>query len=150
MTTVPESDEVESDKAVPDRAVPESTTTGPVSVFADARHAEAHDRDGRRIGALEQVFLSAEDGRPLWVEVAGGLFGMDRTVIPAEGARRSGDVIILDVTVELVHRAPTIDPLDGITAAEHSRLATHYGRRDVSLPGSSSAPDAEAQGGLSP
>lgn len=96
-------------------------------VFADARHTGVRDRDGRRLGTLEQVLVSADTGRPLWVEVAGGLYGMARTIAPAGGARREGRTVVLDTTADLVAHAPTIDPEDGLTSAEHAELAAHYG-----------------------
>ena len=99
-------------------------------MFADARHAEVRDRDGRRIGTLEQVYSAADGGEPLWLEVAGGLYGMARAVAPAVGARREGRTIVLDVTAERVAHAPSLDPRDGITAAEHAELAAHYRSQD--------------------
>lgn len=97
-------------------------------VFADARHAEVRDRAGRRLGTLEQGFLSSETGHPLWVEVSGGLFGMAHAIAPAAGARREGDALVLDVSADAVGHAPTLDPEDGITAVEDAELRAHYGR----------------------
>lgn len=100
--------------------------TTDTTALTGARDLEVVDRDGRRIGTLTQIYVHTETGRPRWVQVAGGLYGMATHLAPAALARVADGKVVIDAPAALVTHAPALDPGDGITADEESALEAHY------------------------
>ena len=94
--------------------------------LTEARDFEVVDRQGRRIGTLSQIYVHADTGRPRWVQVAGGLYGMATHLAPASLARVVDERVVLDAPAVVITHAPALDPGDGITADEESVLEAHY------------------------
>lgn len=85
------------------------------------------DRDGERIGTIEEIFLVEETDRPEWALVKLGRIGGRRTLVPLAGARPSADGVRARCGKAVVSEAPSVDaadePSDGVVAA----IYRHYG-----------------------
>jgi stress response protein YsnF len=95
-------------------------------------------RDGDRIGRAGSVFLDDETGRPEWITVETGLFGMRENFVPAEQATVEGDTLRIPYDKTTVKDAPQIEPTEGhIDQTEEDALYRYYGltntgtRRDL-------------------
>lgn len=87
----------------------------------------AYDRTGEKIGSVEQVYLDDRTGRPEWVTVKTGLFGMKQSFVPLAGARRQQDELHVTATKEAVKEAPRVDADQHLEPGEEQELYTHYG-----------------------
>lgn len=101
------------------------------STWRDWFGADVIDRDGEKIGTLENVYMDRGSGRPEWFAVKTGLFGMKETFVPIEGMKADGDRLRVACTKEMAKDAPKVDEHDGfLPEAEEQRLYQHYGRKD--------------------
>lgn len=87
----------------------------------------AYDRTGEKIGSVEQVYLDDRTGRPEWVTVKTGLFGMKQSFVPLSGARRQQDELHVSATKEAVKEAPRVDADQHLEPGQEQDLYTHYG-----------------------
>ncbi|MER5256974.1 MULTISPECIES: PRC and DUF2382 domain-containing protein [unclassified Streptomyces] len=87
----------------------------------------AYDRTGEKIGSVEQVYLDDRTGRPEWVTVKTGLFGMKQSFVPLSGARRQEDQLHVAATKEAVKEAPRVDADQHLEPGQEQDLYTHYG-----------------------
>lgn len=87
----------------------------------------AYDRTGEKIGSVEQVYLDDRTGRPEWVTVKTGLFGMKQSFVPLSGARRQQDELHVAATKEAVKEAPRVDADQHLEPGQEQDLYTHYG-----------------------
>lgn len=85
------------------------------------------DRDGERIGTIEEILLVEETDRPEWALVRLGRIGGRRTLVPLAGARPSADGVRARCGKAVVSEAPSVDaagePSDDVVAA----IYRHYG-----------------------
>jgi sporulation protein YlmC with PRC-barrel domain len=97
----------------------------------DLRGATMVDKDGARIGKIEDVFLDRQTGRPAWAAVKTGLFGRRHTLVPITDAFRnpSADVQV-PFAKDQVKDAPNIEPGEEVTPELESRMWEHYGLSD--------------------
>jgi hypothetical protein len=99
--------------------------------------ATVYDCFEERVGTVGQVWSDAS-GRPAWVSVNTGLFGMNETLMPLVGAHFAGDQLRSSFKKETITSAPNVDvnidrPLDDDSMR---RLYAHYsltGDEDVSM-----------------
>ncbi|MDQ4131445.1 MAG: PRC-barrel domain-containing protein, partial [Actinomycetota bacterium] len=101
------------------------------------------DRDGDKIGTIEEIFLDAETDNPEWALVQTGLFGTRLTFVPLEGASLEGEAVRVSHEKTLVKDAPAVEREGELSQEEEERLYSHYGL-DASRRGS--AQEAEAEG----
>ncbi|KUF17019.1 DUF2382 domain-containing protein [Streptomyces silvensis] len=87
----------------------------------------AYDRAGDKIGSVQQVYLDDQTGRPEWVTVKTGLFGMKESFVPLAGARREGDDLKVATTKDVVKEAPRVDADQHLDPSQESELYAHYG-----------------------
>ncbi|MFI6092963.1 DUF2382 domain-containing protein [Streptomyces sp. NPDC051218] len=104
----------------------------------------AYDRTGEKIGSVEQVYLDDRTGRPEWVTVKTGLFGMKQSFVPLAGARRQQDELHVTATKEAVKDAPRVDADQHLEPGEEQDLYTHYG---LTRPSGTPAPSAGGRSG---
>jgi uncharacterized protein (TIGR02271 family) len=90
--------------------------------------------DGQSIGQVGQVFLNERSGRPEWVTVRTGLFGMKETFVPLASSRRSGEEIRVPFDKETIKGAPNIDVEDHLTLKEEAELYRYYGLQPPTVP----------------
>jgi uncharacterized protein (TIGR02271 family) len=85
------------------------------------------DRDGDKIGSIENVYLDEETGRPEWLTVKTGLFGTRETFVPSAEARSEGDGVRVPYEKAHVKDAPNVDADGALSQEEESQLYRHYG-----------------------
>lgn len=88
--------------------------------------AQAVDRDGDKIGKINQVYVDENTGRPLWATVNTGLFGTSETVVPLQDATREGDGVRVGYEKAFVKDAPRVDAEGGIGPDDQDRLYDYY------------------------
>jgi uncharacterized protein (TIGR02271 family) len=92
------------------------------------RGATVRDRDGDKIGTVDDLYFDADTDRPEWMTVKTGLFGMKTTFVPVEGAQPEGDdELRVPYEKERVKDAPNIDPDHELTQREEQELYSFYG-----------------------
>lgn len=94
------------------------------------RGREAMGPDGERIGKLDDIYLDRQTGEPEWAAVKTGLFGLNVSFVPLEGASASGDGVLLRYDKATVKDAPNVAPDGELSPDEERRLYDHYGRAD--------------------
>ncbi|MGI5271251.1 DUF2382 domain-containing protein [Nonomuraea sp. CA-218870] len=90
--------------------------------------------DGQRVGKVGQVYLSDRTGKPEWVTVRTGMFGMKQSFVPLVGARRTGDELRVAFDKETIKGAPNIDADDRLTLEEEAGLYRYYGMQPSDIP----------------
>ncbi|GAA4391085.1 PRC and DUF2382 domain-containing protein [Tsukamurella soli] len=85
------------------------------------------DRDGTKVGKVDQIYIDENTKSPTWVAVKTGWFGTATSLVPLAGAHREGDRITVAVTKDAVKDAPHLDTDGGITQAQYGELLRHYG-----------------------
>ncbi len=85
------------------------------------------DRDGEKIGKLENVFVDVETDEPQFGTVKEGHFGRHLTFVPLGGATIGPDDLRVVVSRQQVQDAPNIDLHgDELSEAGESSLYHHY------------------------
>jgi uncharacterized protein (TIGR02271 family) len=102
------------------------------------------DRDGDKVGKIEDVYLDRSSGEPEWIAVKTGFFGSNVSFVPIHGASPQGDEVRADYEKDLIKDAPNIDPDGELSPEEERRLYQHYGRSDYDEWGEDSADRTEA------
>jgi uncharacterized protein (TIGR02271 family) len=85
------------------------------------------DRDGQRIGKIDDLYVDDEDGQLEWALVHTGLFGVKKSFVPLRGATRGDGDVQVPVTKAQVKDAPEIAADSELSAEEEDRLYDHYG-----------------------
>jgi uncharacterized protein (TIGR02271 family) len=97
----------------------------------DARQAigsTAYSASGDKIGAVGQLFLDDETGRPEFVTVNTGLFGTKESYVPVADANLDGDRLVLPFDKDKIKGAPNVDTDDGhLDRSDEQRLYEYYG-----------------------
>jgi uncharacterized protein (TIGR02271 family) len=88
------------------------------------------DREGDKIGKIEDIYLDRRSGEPEWVAVKTGLFGTNVSFVPIHDASPTGDDLRTPYPKDQVKDAPNVDPDGDLSPAEERRLYEHYGRSD--------------------
>ena len=91
------------------------------------RGADLVDRDGDKIGTVEEIYLDSQSNEPEWALVNTGLFGTKSTFVPIRDASREGDNLQVPVEKAQVKDAPSIDSDGQLSQQEESELYRHYG-----------------------
>jgi uncharacterized protein (TIGR02271 family) len=101
------------------------------------------DRDGSKIGKVEDVYLDKDTNVPEWLRVRTGLFGTRDTFVPVTEAQPTEDGIRVPFEKAVVKDAPNIDDASELSQEEEAILARYYGleysqsRSSTGLPESS-------------
>jgi uncharacterized protein (TIGR02271 family) len=85
------------------------------------------DRDGDRVGTIEDIYADDQSGQPEWALVNTGLFGTRSTFVPLAQANPAGDDVQVPYEKQLIKDAPRIDPDQHLSEAEEQQLWRHYG-----------------------
>jgi hypothetical protein len=94
----------------------------------DVRGATIVDREGAKIGEVEDAFLERQTGRPAWAAVKTGLFGRRHTLVPITDAflNPNGEVQV-PLAKDQVKEAPNIEPGQELTPELERKMWEHYG-----------------------
>lgn len=88
----------------------------------------AYAADGEKLGRIGQVFLDDETGKPEFVTVNTGLFGMSESFVPIAEANQAEDGLTVPYTKRQVNDAPHVDAAGGhLSRQEEQRVYQHYG-----------------------
>jgi uncharacterized protein YrrD len=93
--------------------------------IAEWHGSELIDRDGERIGKLEDVYYDVETEEPQFGTMKEGLFGRHLTFVPLAGVTIGPDSLHVSVSKEQVKDAPNIE-LHDLSQVDESRLYHHY------------------------
>jgi sporulation protein YlmC with PRC-barrel domain len=95
--------------------------------IAEWRGKDLVDRDGEKIGKLEDVYVDVETDEPMFGTVKEGLIGRHLTFVPLPGVTLSPDSVQVPVSKEQVKSAPNIE-LRGeeLSQADESELYHYY------------------------
>jgi sporulation protein YlmC with PRC-barrel domain len=94
----------------------------------DVRGATMVDKEGAKIGTVEDAFLDRHTGRPAWAAVKTGLFGRKHTLVPiADAFSNPNGEVQVPFTKDQVKDAPSVDPDDELTPELERRMWEHYG-----------------------
>ncbi|WP_308112894.1 PRC-barrel domain-containing protein [Streptomyces sp. DH12] len=91
---------------------------------------KAFDRDGRKIGTVDEVYLDDATGLPEWAAVRTGLFGRD-AFVPLRPSDLVGDGLRVPYERALVKDAPDFGVGRHLSAEQEVQLYRHYG---IALP----------------
>jgi uncharacterized protein (TIGR02271 family) len=121
------------------------------------RGQDLYDRDGDKIGTIEEIYLDAQSGQPEWALVNTGLFGTKSTFVPLQEAAESEGALRVPYEKAQVKDAPKMDADGELSQEDESALYSHYGlaygesRSDSGLPeGGSGTTGTDASAGAPP
>ncbi|MDQ4071587.1 MAG: PRC-barrel domain-containing protein [Actinomycetota bacterium] len=95
--------------------------------FTEWRGRNLIDRDGDKVGKLEEVYVDTETDEQLFGTVKEGLLSRHLTFVPLRGATADPDGLHVRVSKEEVKGAPNIDPHGELSRDAESALYAHYG-----------------------
>jgi len=84
------------------------------------------DRDGERIGTLDELYLDERDA-PAWATVRAGLLGRRSSLVPLSEVRPVGEELEVPFDRQRVEDAPAIEPSEQVDDEDADRLRQHYG-----------------------
>jgi hypothetical protein len=111
------------------------------------------DRDGEKIGRIDDLFVDHQTGEPEWLLVDTGLFGRD-TIVPVGGAEPVDDETIrVPHGKDRVKDAPPVEADEELSMDAEQELYTYYGidyseeRSGTILPSAGASTGAEVRPG---
>ena len=85
------------------------------------------DRDGQKIGKLQDVYVDVETEEPMFGTVKEGFIGRHLTFVPRGGIKVGPDELQVAVTREQIKAAPNIEQHgEELSQADESALYHHY------------------------
>jgi PRC-barrel domain len=85
------------------------------------------DRNGEKIGKLQDVYVDVETDEPQFGTVKEGFIGRHLTFVPVGGIKVGPDGLQVAVSKDQVQDAPNIEQHgDGLSQADESALYHHY------------------------
>jgi uncharacterized protein (TIGR02271 family) len=96
------------------------------------RGRTAVDRDGEKIGSIEEIYLDRQSGEPEWIAVKTGLFGRRASFVPIRDAQLEGDDVRVGFEKDKIKDAPNIDADGELSREEERTLYEYYGRSGYS------------------
>jgi uncharacterized protein (TIGR02271 family) len=88
----------------------------------------AVDTAGDKVGKITDVYADDTTGAPDWLTISTGLFGSKVSFVPIEGARLSGDDIVVGFDKATIKDAPNTDADGALSVEEEQTLYAYYGR----------------------
>ena len=85
------------------------------------------DRDGEKIGTVDEVYSSHEGGTAEWALVHTGLFGTRKNFVPLRDASPRGGEVHVSVDRHAIKDSPSVEADEQLSEAEERRLFEHYG-----------------------
>ena len=97
------------------------------SDVAQLRGQQLIDRDGDKVGKIDEIYLDEQTGQPEWLAVNTGLFGSNVSFVPLAQATTEGDAVRVPYEKSQVKDAPNASADGQLSQEEESRLYQHYG-----------------------
>lgn len=85
------------------------------------------DREGEKLGKLEDVYFDNETSAPEWGAVKTGLFGLNLSFVPLEGSYLQGDNVVVSFEKDQIKDAPNLSPHHEMSLEEERKLYDYYG-----------------------
>ena len=85
------------------------------------------DRNGAKVGSLEDVYFDQQTDRPEWATIKTGIFGSRLSFVPLTGASSDGETVRVAYDKAQIKDAPNIDVEEELSPDEEDRLYRHYG-----------------------
>jgi uncharacterized protein (TIGR02271 family) len=92
----------------------------------DISGATAYDNDGDKLGKIGQVYFDDNTDQPKWITVNTGLFGMNESFVPLQGAKFEGDRVTVAYDKATIKDAPHISDDQHLGVEEEQQLYRHY------------------------
>ena len=99
------------------------------------------DRDGEKIGKLDEIYLDRETNEPEWALVKTGLLGTKSSFVPLTGAASADDDVRVAHGKGQVKDAPSVDPDGELSQQEEEQLYRHYGLQYSEIGSASGLPE---------
>jgi hypothetical protein len=120
----------------------------------DWRGRTVVDRDSRKIGVFDEIYLDEETNEPAWAAVKTGPLRLRRRVVPLADAESLEEAVRVPFTKDQVRSAPSIDADGWVSERDEAAILRHYGigseqvtdSRPRDIP-ADPAPDAEGEAG---
>jgi sporulation protein YlmC with PRC-barrel domain len=93
-----------------------------------------YDREGSKIGTIDEIYLDADTDQPEWALVHTGLFGTKRTFVPLRDASEDDGNLTVPYEKSMVKDAPTVDPAGQLSHSEEADLYDFYGMERPASP----------------
>ncbi|MET7902923.1 PRC-barrel domain-containing protein [Streptomyces sp. NPDC005355] len=87
---------------------------------------KAFDREGAKIGTVDEVYLDDATGEPEWAAVRTGLFSRD-VFVPLEPSEVIGDTLRVPYDRALIKNAPDFGVGRHLSPEQELQLYHHYG-----------------------
>ncbi|MEU6488507.1 PRC-barrel domain-containing protein [Streptomyces sp. NPDC046887] len=100
---------------------------------------KAFDRDGNKIGTVDEVYLDDATGVPEWAAVRTGLFSRD-AFVPLEPSELVGEELRVPYERALIKDAPDFGVGRHLSPQQEVQLYHHYG---IALPAAPPPPDRD-------
>ena len=100
---------------------------------------KAFDRDGVKLGTVDEVYLDDATGAPEWAAVRTGLFGRD-AFVPLEPSELEGGTLRVPFARSLIRGAPDFGVGRHLSPRQELQLYHHYG---LDVPTTQVPPDRE-------
>jgi uncharacterized protein (TIGR02271 family) len=84
------------------------------------------DRDGDKIGKIDDIYEDRQSGRPEWALVNTGLFGSKKTFVPLREVQPDGDDVRVPLEKARVKDAPGIEADGELSERDERELFAHY------------------------
>lgn len=94
------------------------------------RGQDVLDRDGDKLGRLDDIYFDAETREPLLACVKTGLFGRRLSIVPLAGATVARGHLTVAHLKDQVKGAPQVEPDGDLTEDDERGLFEHYGLGD--------------------
>jgi uncharacterized protein (TIGR02271 family) len=92
----------------------------------DFRGRTLIDRDGDKIGKIDDVYEDRQGGRAGWALVNTGLFGTKKSFVPLHDAQPVGEDVRVPLEKAQVKDAPRIEADGELSESDERQLFTHY------------------------
>jgi uncharacterized protein (TIGR02271 family) len=97
------------------------------SDVAQLRGLQLIDRDGSKVGKIDEIYLDEQTGQPEWLAVNTGLFGSNVSFVPLAQATNEGDQVRVPYEKSQIKDAPNASADGQLSQEEEQRLYSHYG-----------------------
>ena len=94
------------------------------------RGCDAVDRQGQKIGRVEEVYYDADGGSAQWAAVKTGLLGSNLSIVPLAGAEARDDHVTIPLEEGVVKDAPSFKDVRQLSSEEEAGLYRHYGMQE--------------------
>jgi uncharacterized protein YrrD len=106
--------------------------------IAEWHGKELVDRDGDKIGKLEDVYVDVETDEPMFGTLKEGIFGRHLTFVPLAGVTIGPDNLQMAVSKEQVKGAPNIEMEGEELSQQDERILYHHYQLNYTPPATES------------